>query len=323
MHFRYSRMIAVVLSMAVFFSPSARAQDVVAPWTGMGQHREAASSLPQGAARSSIHPYASPPGANVECAHRGQPPVILLHGMSSNAYAAFSQISQALHREGRCVFAINYGYYGADRHSMAGRLPGFFALAPMEDSLQEVSRHIAMVKEHTGAQEVDLVGWSEGGALAAAYAKRNGGHDVRNVVTLAGVLRGTSALGMSNLEQQLLAAGMHPNVAIDSMLGPAGNDLLAGSAFMNELIDGAVEVPGVHYTAISTLYDEAATPLSATQFSGGDHRNIVLQEGCQADRVDHLGIVYDQRAIAFVLQAVGERAVVPCGENFGPIPGKS
>lgn len=316
MHIRCFKAVAALVSASILLAPMARAVEAVSPWTGMDQQMEASASLPQAAARSSLHPYASPPGANVDCSKSEEPPVILIHGMSSNAYASFGQISQALQQQGRCVFAFNYG---AHFHSMAGVLPGFFALAPMEDSMQEVTQQIELVKQHTGAQVVDLVGWSEGGSLAAAYAKRSGGEGVRNVVTLAGVLRGTSALGMANLDEELVTEGMKPDIAIDDLLGPAGNDLLEGSRFMNELTDGGVEVPGVHYTAISTLYDEAATPLSSTQFHGGDYRNIVLQEGCAGDKVDHLGITYDQRAIAYVLQALGEQATVSCTKNIGPI----
>ncbi|WP_164470374.1 esterase/lipase family protein [Corynebacterium pseudopelargi] len=300
------------------------AEAEVAAWTGMDAPMAASKTLPGAALRASTSPYASPMGANHDCETTSdEPPVVLIHGMTSNSYASFGAIAPALAAQGKCVFALNYGYYGTDAvagSSVAGSLPGFFGLGPMQASLEEINGQVAQIKAHTGAEKVDLVGWSEGGALAAAYAKQDKG-DVRTVVSIAGVLRGTTVLGISNLLARGDAMGMDTGRVISAGLGPAGNDLLEESAFMTALKEGGIEVPGVRYVAISTLYDEAATPLSATQFNGGEYRNIVVQHECPQDRVDHLGMPYDPRTIAFVAEALGVPVTVPCVKNVGPAAG--
>ncbi len=318
----------VLLACTAFLNPvSASAQTneaEVAAWTGMGAPMASSKTLPGAALRALQSPYASPTGANADCVSSPEePPVVLIHGMTSNSYASFGAIAPALAAQGKCVFAMNYGYYGTDTpagSSVAGSLPGFFGLGPMQASLEELSGQIEQVKQHTGAEKVDLVGWSEGGALAAAYAKLQK-DDVRTVVSIAGVLRGTTVLGISNLLERADAVGMDTGRVISAGLGPAGNDLLEGSDFMLALRENGIEVPGVRYVAISTLYDEAATPLSATQFSGGEYRNIVVQNECPQDRVDHLGMPYDPRTIAFVQEALGLSVAIPCVKNVGPAAG--
>ncbi|MEJ4112101.1 hypothetical protein ACGE24_00290 [Corynebacterium kroppenstedtii] len=104
----------------------------------------------------------------------------------------------------------------------------------------------------------------------------------------------------------------------DDIVGPIGNDLMESSDFMMRLKDGGVEVDGVRYTAISSLTDEIATPLGNSQFTSGDYKNIVLQEGCPGDLVDHLGIPFDPRAIDYVINALGRDIPVRCSSSVGP-----
>lgn len=283
----------------------------VAPWTGMGEQLPAATSIPKAGLQAKGHVNPSPLGANEDCTPApGENPVVLLHGMNSDAYGSFSRLAPALKDAGKCVYAITYGHWDA---SLVGKLPGYNGLAPLEQSLQEVTGQIAGIKEHTGASQVDLVGYSAGGSLAVAYAKAHGAAEVGRVVTIAGVNRGTTLLGISNLEAALQESGYSFTNITDPAIGPVGGDLLENSSFMMQLKDGGIEAPAVQYTAISTLYDESATPLSNSQFNSGDYRNIVVQQGCAQDRADHLALPYDPRAIAYVVQALGGEVAIPCG----------
>ncbi|WPF66997.1 esterase/lipase family protein [Corynebacterium sp. 22KM0430] len=250
--------------------------------------------------------------------------MIFIHGMSANFYQTYASFAPYIAAQGKCVYGMNYGAFngseGTEGSSLAGSIPGAGALAPMSSSLEVVTEQIERVKKNTGAAEVDLVGYSEGGSLAAAYTKNVGGQGVGTVVTLAGVLRGTSMLGLSTVATGLNNAGSSVDPAIDAIMGPGARDLLEHSDFMVNLREGGIEVPGVRYVAISTLFDEAATPLSHTQFSGGDYRNILLQEGCVQDRSDHLGITFSPRAYALTANALGRNVEVPCTAMAGPIP---
>ncbi|MEJ4112100.1 esterase/lipase family protein [Corynebacterium kroppenstedtii] len=269
---------------------------------------------------SSHDPNPSPEGTNVDCTpHHGDNPVVLLHGFNSNAYRSFSRLAPALANHGKCVYAMNYGQLApgiGDGKSIAATSTGSYGLGPMPVSLDQVSTQIDQVLSHTGAAKVDLVGYSQGGTLAIAYAKTHPSR-VGKIVTISGTNRGTSLLGLSNLKKAMEDAGLPVGSLARGILGQAANDLLETSDFMMKLKEGDIEAPGVQYTAISSLADEAATPLSNTQFSSGNHRNIVLQDGCPGDLPDHLGTPYDPRAIDNVVNALGGNIPVRCSSSVG------
>lgn len=297
-------------------------------WTGMGPQLPPQDNISAAIAHGMEAKDASPSGANEPCTPApGENPVVLIHGMTSTPYGSFSAIAPALKSQGKCVYAFTYGRYNdpATGSSVMGGIPGFNGgLGPMDQSLAEVSEQIQRVKENTGAEKVDLVGWSQGGSLATAYAKQTGGKDVGTVVSLAGVLRGTSMLGLANIHHELVQAGLPIPQAVNGVLGAAGNDLLEHSDFMTRLKDGGLEVDGVRYVSISTLFDEAATPLGNSQYSSGDYQNLVLQDGCPSDAAAHLGAPYDPRSIALIQNALGGNVPVPCTGSVGPfIPGSS
>ncbi|MCF4007722.1 alpha/beta fold hydrolase [Corynebacterium uropygiale] len=300
----------------------------VAGWTGMGPQLAPQDNISAAIAHGMAAQDASPSGANEECTPRpGENPVVLIHGMVSTPYGSFAALAPALKAQGKCVYSFTYGRYNspASGSSAMGFVPGFDGgLAPMDKSLAEVTEHIQRVKEHTGAEKVDIVGWSQGGSLATAYAKQSGGKDVGTVVSLAGVLRGTSMLGLANLHHEFAQLGLPISQAVDLTLGASGNDLLEHSDFMTRLKDGGLEVDGVHYVSIATLFDESANPLGNDQYSSKDYQNIVLQDGCPSDASDHLGVPYDPRSIALTQNALGGNVPVPCTGTVGPfIPGSS
>ncbi|AZA08980.1 esterase/lipase family protein [Corynebacterium pseudopelargi] len=304
-------------------APVADAQ--VEAWTAMGPQLEPAKTLPGALAIAMGANNPSPKGANEACSLEGENPVVLIHGMTSNAYSSFGAISPVLKAQGRCVYAMNYGYYTPENTGSSATqvLPGFYGYDSLDRSLAQVSEQIEMVKRETGAQKVDLVGWSAGGSLAAAYAKQVGAAGVGTVVSIGGVLHGTTMGGLSNLVEKSQAAGVPADAFIAAIVGPAGNDLLKGSAFMQQMNEGGLEAPGVRYVAISTLYDESATPLEATQFNAGDFENLIIQDGCPSDKVDHLGTPYDDRAIAMVANALGGDVALSCRVEVGPAAGLS
>lgn len=270
----------------------------------------------------------SPAGANEECTPApGENPVILIHGMASNAYEAWAGLGPLLKSQGKCVYALNYGAYtpaDGQGSSAIGSIPGTYGVAPLAQNVEEVAAQIDSIREHTGAEKVDLVGWSQGGTIATAYAKARGGEGVGTVVAMAGVLRGTSMLGLANLHREMLNARIPVDHVVNGVLGPVGNDLLETSDFMAKLRDGGLEVDGVSYVSISTLFDEAANPLNNTQYNSGDYHNIVLQDGCPNDLAGHKGVPYDPRAMAYVANALGGNVPVTCSGTVGAfVPGSS
>ncbi|AZA11714.1 esterase/lipase family protein [Corynebacterium gerontici] len=161
----------------------------------MDQQLEAVRTPPGAIAATKQHP--SPQGANGSCVPKpNENPVVLIHRMTSNLYSTFGAIAPLLEQQGKRVFAMNYGYYGEELHGSSATqlVPGFYGYASLNDSLAQVSRQIDLVKQHTGAQKVDSVSWSVGSSLATAYVKQVCAEGVGTVVSLDGVLRGTTML---------------------------------------------------------------------------------------------------------------------------------
>ena len=117
------------------------------------------------------------PGTEGDCRlSREHPrPVILLHGTGMNGLNTWSTLAPSLKSLGYCVFAPTYGAH-AETPSIGGvrRLYG--------DSSQEVAAYVDEVRQWTGAEQVDLVGHSLGGPVAAHVAKTLRPGDVATVV---------------------------------------------------------------------------------------------------------------------------------------------
>ena len=101
---------------------------------------------------------------------------------------------------------------------------------------------------------------------------------------------------------------------VERLTGIAGLDLAGapafeqqeqGSAFITALNAGGDTVPGVRYTVITTRYDDVVTPYTNAFLHGTNVRNVVLQNACPFDAVDHIGIPYDDNAIQYVQNALG------------------
>jgi hypothetical protein len=61
----------------------------------------------------------------------------------------------------------------------------------------------------------------------------------------------------------------------------------------------------VSYTVVQTRYDEVVTPFtSAFLAGGGNTANILLQDACPAEVIDHHFMPHSQLAIRWTLQAL-------------------
>ena len=256
-------------------------------------------NLPVQFVKSILNPDASPPGANDwSCKpSRSHPrPVVLVHGTLENARDNWHHLSPILKAAGYCVFALNYG-----ESTILRVLKG---TADIPASAHELAAFVDQVRKATKAAKVDLVGHSQGGGvLPIYYLKRLGG--AAKVHTLVGISpsnHGTTVDGLHNL---LEAAQILYLVGV--VTGPALAEQVAGSALMRSLYAGGDTSPGVHYVTIVSKLDEVLTPYSRqflTAGRGASVRNIVLQDNCPLDLVDHLGTPYDPIATRYVLNAL-------------------
>jgi triacylglycerol esterase/lipase EstA (alpha/beta hydrolase family) len=243
----------------------------------------AAATAPAASADGAdLLPATSPPGANdftckPTAAHPA--PVVLVHGTFEGATDNWSTVSPQVKAAGYCVFALEYGNRGTgDIAASAGQL----------------ARFVDAVLGATGARKVSLVGHSQGGMMPRWYIKFLGGAPkVDDLVGLAPSNHGTTNPGA-------FVAG--------ATFCPACDQQRAGSAFLQKLNAGD-ETPGnVSYTVVETRYDEVVTPFtSAFLAPGANTANILLQDACPNEVIDHHLIPHSALAIRWTLQALGRR----------------
>jgi triacylglycerol esterase/lipase EstA (alpha/beta hydrolase family) len=235
---------------------------------------------------SEIQP--TPPGANdwtckPSAAHPR--PVVLVPGLSGNGGRDYYAAAPLLANNGYCVFMFDY----RDR--------GFESI---EDAAGELSAFVDRTLAATAAAQIDVVGHSQGGMMPRYYMKFLGGAaKVHSLVGISPISHGTTLAGAGTLALQTGA-----NDAVTSQVCPACAEDVAGSAFMRKLNVGGDTLPGVRYTAIGTRYEEIITPEDSQFLSGPHVTNILLQDQCPTDLVDHLASSYDSIALRDVLNAL-------------------
>lgn len=73
---------------------------------------------------------------------------------------------------------------------------------------------------------------------------------------------------------------------------------------MQKLNGNGDTVSGVSYTVIGTRYDEIITPYQSQFLSGTHVDNILLQDQCSLDDVDHLASQYDSISLRDMLNGL-------------------
>jgi triacylglycerol esterase/lipase EstA (alpha/beta hydrolase family) len=234
------------------------------------------------AAIADLLPAASPAGANdftcrPSAAHPA--PVDFVHGTFESAADNWALVAPQIKAAGYCVFALDYGDRGT------GDIP---------TSAGQLARFVDAVLAATGARRASLVGHSQGGMMPRWYLKFLGGAaNVDDLVGLAPSNHGTTNPGA---------------FVTGATFCPACDQQRAGSAFLQELNAGD-ETPGaVSYTSIETCYDEVVTPFTSAFFAPGPNTaNVLLQDACPAEVVDHQFIPDSPLALRWTLQALGRR----------------
>ncbi|MBJ7328571.1 MAG: alpha/beta fold hydrolase [Solirubrobacteraceae bacterium] len=229
-------------------------------------------------------------------------PVILVHGTGANMALTWRAVSPELKNRGYCVFALNYGGTGPS-----------FGNAAIDRSARELGVFVDRVLAATGASKVDLVGHSQGGMMPRQYLRFEGG--ASKVATLLGfspsnhgaILPLTSGITGPPWLVRLVRS-------LTRSTSPAWRDQTSGSPFLTRLNEGRETEVGVSYVVIQTRYDEIVTPWQSSLLQGDSVRNIVVQDGCDLNRIDHAAIVYDRRSVALALHALdpADRTPIPC-----------
>jgi triacylglycerol esterase/lipase EstA (alpha/beta hydrolase family) len=253
----------------------------------------APNSMPPGSNNWSCKPSASHPY-----------PVILVHGTLANEAFSWQALSPMLANAGYCVYAFNYG-------ANSSSLGFLYALTDIGSSAGELQAFVTKVLAATGAAKVDLVGHSQGGMMPRYYIKNLGGAaKVNMLVGLAPSNHGTTIDGINTLLNDFTIMG----IPITSLVGCIScTEQVVPSSFMTALNAGGDTQPGPRYVVIESKYDEIVTPYTSAFLTGPNVQNILLQNQCPIDFIDHIGIGYDPVALQDVMNALGAN-----NPNFRP-----
>jgi len=254
---------ATVTNSAVSTAPTPAAR---APTAG--------SALPSA---GSALPSVGIAGVNDPQCRSDAPPVVLLHGTFSTVASSFGAMVPALRSSGRCVYAIGYGSNGT---------------ASVETSAAQVAAFVRTVLDVTGAGQVDVVGYSQGGLVLRTAVRDDGlAPSVGTAVLIAPSFHGTDSPLLGSLPGGLC---------------PACEDQRAGSALLTRLAGGGDLDGDVRYTVISTTKDTVVTPLASQVPVGPPDRvrALVVQDWCPTDTVDHFRLPADPTVIAWTVAAL-------------------
>jgi triacylglycerol esterase/lipase EstA (alpha/beta hydrolase family) len=256
-----------------------------------------------------ISATATPPGATFVCLPSVEHPrpVILVHGTFADMSNNWQALSPLLYDNGYCVYAFNYGSY--DGYGAYG----IYGTGEIAHSAYELSTFVNSVLTESGASQVDIVGYSQGGMMPRYYLKNFFGaaQKVHTLVALAPSNHGANVAELESLFQQHFGQPPPPCLACAEQN--------TGSAFLTSLNAGGETVPGVDYTVIMSKDDQVVTTASA-ELKGANVTNIVLQNECALDHGDHFSMPYDHIADRDVLNAldpaIGKSAVCTVVEPF-------
>jgi triacylglycerol esterase/lipase EstA (alpha/beta hydrolase family) len=255
-----------------------------------------------------------PPGANgftcrPTAAHPN--PVVLVHGYGSTMAWNWRYLSPLLAERGYCVFALTYG--------RDPRAPWFGGVRPIEESAPELGAFVDRVLDATGAEQVDLVGHSEGTFMPQYWLKILGGAPkVDRYVALTPLYDGTNAFGGATLRDAAKNAGLYDDDFAASFCGSC-TQFQRGSDMVKLLSAGGAAAPGVTYTTVMTKYDVLVVPYTSGYLDDPDATNLVLQDLCPANVSDHAAVAVDPVVARIVFNALDPEHAAPvtCGGLHG------
>lgn len=203
--------------------------------------------------------------------------MVLLHGTFSSVARDYRQMVPALLASGRCVYGIEYGSGG---------------VGPIAESAVEVASFVRNVLRDTGNDQVDVIGFSQGGLVTRTTLRQQ---DLAPVVHTAVLIAPT----FHGSDSPLLTA-------LPDGTCPACADQAAGSTLLVALDAGGDLDGDVQYAAISTAQDAVVTPVSRQAPEGPSDRvrALLVQDQCPDAVIDHVALVRDPRVVAWTIAAL-------------------
>ncbi|APT85454.1 lipase [Corynebacterium aquilae DSM 44791] len=209
-------------------------------------------------------------------------PVVLVHG-TTVSNGDWLELGAQLRRQGWAVFAPAYGTRATNH---------------VADNAEEVAAYCRQVLHATGAEQLVMVGHSQGGLVARACQVF---HDipVKHLVCLATPNHGTSLGGMLSTRVTNERRATQMTQLIDRFFGPAGMDQIADSEFLQRLNSHPETLPGTSYTCIATKTDSTVVPAESCFLKGA--QCMWVQDFFPVAMVLHEQMPYDKRVRSLVV----------------------
>lgn len=219
-------------------------------------------------------------------------PVVLAHGTDSNSYSDFAALAPLLTESGWCVYAVNYG-----RASGAEE----YGTGDIRVSAGQFGQFVEQVRAETGAEKVDVAGYSQGATVARYYINELDGADVVDRwVGIASPSYGGTFYGLGTAFATLPGA----TDLVEGEFSVALVQQLEGSELLTRLNTPSDIVAGVHYTTIGTEVDEVIQPSSNVALHGAGAVNYMIQDLCPQNLTGHFNMVYDDFSLQLVRHAL-------------------
>lgn len=206
---------------------------------------------------------------------KSQGPILLVPGYGGST-TSLQVMQNALKQDGRDVTIVE----------LAG--DGTGDLRVQSDVLDDA---VQSALSRTGADSVDVVGFSAGGVIARLWVKDKGGSLARRVVTLGSPQHGTDLAGLAgDLTPDTCPIGCQ-QLAVDS-------DLLRG------LNAGDETPPGPRWVSIWTINDETVVPPDSASLEGA--LDFSVQSVCSSANLEHGDLPRDPIVIAMTELELGD-----------------
>ncbi|HYO36227.1 MAG TPA: alpha/beta fold hydrolase [Geodermatophilus sp.] len=193
----------------------------------------------------------------------------------------------------------------ADRLAAEGRdatvvaVPGN-GTADIGGSADVLDEAVDAALERTGANSVDVVGYSAGGVVARLWAADGGADVARRIVTLGSPHHGTTLAD--------LAGSLSPDQCPE-----ACRQLATGSSLLTHLNAGDETPEGPAWVSIWTTQDETVTPPGSARLQGA--LELPVQSVCADARVAHGDLPRDPLVQALVLEQLRVAAPAALGPD--------
>ncbi len=216
-------------------------------------------------------------------AYKGQKRLAFLYHGYFQTRAGFERLEDFLESPLFDVFAISGGYqpYSQD----------------IRRSAEHEARIFEYVLKNTDAEEVYLIGHSQGGLIARYLTQKLGvTQKITKVITLATPHQGTYA-GIAGYAHKIGVTALQMVPGFPAIAGESGVQMIPGSKFLREL-NALPLPPDITWTSLYSYVDPLVWPASYARMPYSESQNILLK------KIGHLAVLYNVQVYELVLRTL-------------------